>query len=95
METTRLIIVAVGGQGNLLASKVLGEAALTEADIAHLQFAKRFEEEFINQSPAEERSIEETLNLGWKLLKMLPKSEIKRIPPEILEKFWGRDENKG
>ncbi len=74
---------------------VLGEAALTEADIAHLQFAKRFEEEFINQSPTEERSIEETLNLGWKLLKMLPKSEIKRIPPEILEKFWGKDENKG
>ena len=74
---------------------VLGEAALTEADIAHLQFAKKFEEEFINQSPTEERSIEETLNLGWKLLKMLPRSEIKRIPPEILEKFWGKDENKG
>ncbi|HOM27202.1 MAG TPA: V-type ATP synthase subunit B, partial [bacterium] len=67
---------------------VLGEAALTESDIAHLNFARKFEEEFINQGLNENRSIEETLNLGWKLIKMLPKIDIKRIPPFIMEKFW-------
>ncbi|MCM8771686.1 MAG: V-type ATP synthase subunit B [Candidatus Omnitrophica bacterium] len=71
---------------------ILGEAALTEIDILHLNFAKKFEEEFINQGLNENRSIEETLNLGWKLIKMLPKSEIKRIPPFIMEKYW-KEEN--
>ncbi|MCX7917963.1 MAG: V-type ATP synthase subunit B, partial [bacterium] len=67
---------------------VLGEAALTDSDIAHLKFSRKFEEEFINQSLDENRDIEKTLDLGWKLIKMLPKSEIKRIPPHIMEKYW-------
>ncbi|MCM8785643.1 MAG: V-type ATP synthase subunit B [Candidatus Omnitrophica bacterium] len=67
---------------------ILGEAALTESDIAHLSFSRKFEEEFINQGLDENRTIEQTLNLGWKLIKILPKSDIKRIPPQIMEKFW-------
>lgn len=74
---------------------VLGEASLTETDIAHLSFARHFEKEFISQSPDEERTIKETLDIGWKLLHLLPISEIKRIPPEILEKHWSKDETKG
>ncbi|MCD6407555.1 V-type ATP synthase subunit B [bacterium] len=69
---------------------VLGEAALTESDVAHLKFSRMFEEEFINQGKEENRSIEETLDIGWKLLRTLPKSDIKRIPPEILEKYWNK-----
>jgi len=67
---------------------VLGEAALTESDIAHLNFARKFEEEFLTQNKDEERNFVDTLDIGWKLIKTLPKSEIKRIPPEILEKYW-------
>jgi len=67
---------------------ILGEAALTETDIAHLNFAKKFEEEFINQGLDENRSIEQTLDIGWKLLKLLSKSDLKRIPPHIMEKYW-------
>lgn len=67
---------------------VLGEAALTESDIAHLNFSRKFEERFINQGVNENRSIEETLNIGWELLKLIPKSDIKRIPQNIMEKYW-------
>ncbi|MCX8082713.1 MAG: V-type ATP synthase subunit B [bacterium] len=74
---------------------VLGEASLSEVDIAHLTFARQLEKEFISQQPDEERTITETLDIGWKLLHMLPLSEIKRIPPEILEKRWSKDETKG
>ncbi|MCS7202209.1 MAG: V-type ATP synthase subunit B [Dictyoglomus sp.] len=69
---------------------VLGESALTEEDILFLKFAQEFEEKFIKQGEYENRSIFETLNLGWKLLGMLPKSSLKRIRPEYLEEFWGK-----
>jgi len=67
---------------------VLGEASLTETDIAHLQFSKRMEKEFITQRTDEDRTIKQTLDTGWKLLKTLPESEVKRIPPKIMEKYW-------
>ncbi len=70
---------------------VLGESALTEEDILFLRFAQEFEEKFIKQGEYENRSIFETLDLGWKLLRMLPKSSLKRIRPEYLEEFWGRE----
>ncbi|HOL66814.1 MAG TPA: V-type ATP synthase subunit B, partial [bacterium] len=70
---------------------VLGEAALTEADIAHLDFARQFEEKFINQGEQENRTITQTLNLAWQLLRALPRNDIKRIPPEIMEEFWEKD----
>ncbi len=74
---------------------VLGEASLTEADIAHLTFARQLEKEFISQGTDEERTIKQTLDIGWKLLHLLPVSEIKRIPPEIMEKHWSKDETEG
>jgi V/A-type H+-transporting ATPase subunit B len=67
---------------------VLGEAALTEIDKAYVKFADEFEKQFITQGEYEARTIEETLDLGWKLLEILPQSEIKRIPPDILEEFY-------
>jgi V/A-type H+-transporting ATPase subunit B len=67
---------------------VLGEASLTETDIAHLKFSRRLEKEFITQKSDEDRTIKKTLDTGWNLLKTLPKGEVKRIPPEIMDKYW-------
>lgn len=66
---------------------VLGESALDEADKAHLKFADEFEQKFINQGEYDNRSIEETLTIGWELLKMIPKTELKRVKSEMIEKY--------
>lgn len=66
---------------------VLGEAALTPMDRLYAKFSDAFEERYINQGFYENRSIEETLDLGWELLSILPKSEMKRIKPEFVEKY--------
>lgn len=67
---------------------VLGEAALTPIDRLYAKFADEFEKLYVNQSFYENRSIAQTLDIGWKLLKILPRSEMKRIKPEILNKYW-------
>ncbi|MBM3308778.1 MAG: V-type ATP synthase subunit B, partial [Candidatus Altiarchaeales archaeon] len=67
---------------------VVGEEALSSRDKKYLEFAERFEGEFLSQKKDEERSIEETLNLGWDLISILPELELKRIPPELMEKFY-------
>lgn len=67
---------------------VLGEAALTPVDRLYAKFADEFEKKYINQSFTENRTIEETLDIGWSLLKLLPRSEMKRIKPAILDKYW-------
>ena len=67
---------------------VLGEAALTPMDRLYAKFADEFEKQYINQGFYENRTIEETLDLGWKLLAILPKSEMKRIKPDIVEEYW-------
>ncbi len=67
---------------------VLGEAALTPVDRLYAKFADAFEERYIGQGFYEDRTIEETLDLGWELLSILPKSEMKRIKPELIEKYW-------
>jgi len=67
---------------------VLGESALTPMDLIYVDFAKRFEAEFITQGEQENRTIVDALNLGWKLLAILPKSELKRIRPEYIEKYY-------
>ena len=72
---------------------VLGEAALSPVDRLYAKFADAFEAEYINQGFYENRSIEETLDLGWKLLALLPRSEMKRIKPELLEKYWNKAES--
>ena len=71
---------------------VLGESALTPVDRLYAKFADAFEAEYINQSFREDRSIEQTLELGWKLLSILPRSEMKRIKPELVEKYWPKTE---
>ncbi len=71
---------------------VLGESALTPVDRLYAKFADAFEEEYINQSFREDRSIEQTLDLGWKLLSILPRSEMKRIKPELVEKYWPQEQ---
>ena len=70
---------------------VLGEAALTPIDRLYAKFADEFEKRYINQGFDEDRTIEQTLDLGWELLAILPKSEMKRIKPEYLEKYWKGD----
>jgi len=66
---------------------VVGEEALTERDRRYLDFADRFEREFINQGKDEDRSIETTLDLGWELLRTLPEAELKRIDPKFIAKY--------
>lgn len=67
--------------------KILGDSALSEADLAFAEFAKEFEERYINQGYYTNRTIEETLNLGWELLKLIPRSELKRIDDNLIEKY--------
>ncbi len=66
---------------------VIGEEALTERDRKYLIFADRFEEEFVNQGTNEDRSIEDTLDIGWNLLSMLPEGELKRIDDAHVKKY--------
>ncbi len=66
---------------------ILGEAALSEIDKLYAKFADAFERDYVTQGYDENRSIEETLDLGWKLLSILPKSELKRIKPEFIDKY--------
>ncbi len=68
-------------------SAVVGEEALTDTDRKYLKFADEFEERFIRQGYHEDRSIEETLNLGWELLSILPERELKRVKKEHIEKY--------
>ncbi len=67
---------------------VLGEAALTEMDKLYAKFADEFEKEYINQSFNSDRTIEETLDIGWKLLKIFPRSELKRISDALLDEYY-------
>jgi len=66
---------------------ILGEAALSEADKKFAKFADEFEDKYIRQGVDEDRTIKETLDLGWKLLKILPKNELKRVKEEHVEKY--------
>jgi len=68
-------------------SAILGESALSDVDKLYAKFAEAFEEEYVNQGFNANRSIEETLELGWKLLKILPRTELKRIRDEYLDKY--------
>jgi V/A-type H+-transporting ATPase subunit B len=68
-------------------SIILGEAALSEEDKLFVKFSDAFEERFIRQGEYEDRSIEETLAIGWELLKILPRSELKRVKQEQIRKY--------
>ncbi len=67
---------------------ILGEAALSDADKFYAKFADEFEKKYVSQGYETNRSIEETLTIGWNLLTLLPKSELKRIRDEYLEKYY-------
>ena len=66
---------------------ILGESALSDVDKIYAAFAQRFEEEYVNQGFDTNRSIEETLDLGWELLSMLPRTELKRIKEDMLDQY--------
>ena len=69
---------------------ILGEAALSDIDLIYAQFADAFEKEYISQGFNTDRDIEETLNIGWKLLSILPRSELKRIDDKYLDMYYGK-----
>ncbi len=71
---------------------VIGEAALTDLDRKYLEFADRFEKEFISQGHDEHRTIEKTLEIAWNLLSMLPRSELKRIKPKFIDMYMPKKE---
>ena len=66
---------------------ILGESALSDTDKLYAKFADAFEQQFVGQGNETDRTIEETLDLGWELLSILPEVELKRIKPEFIEKY--------
>ncbi len=80
------------GKENKELMSILGEAALSPTDLLYAKFADEFEKRYVNQGTDENRSITETLDLGWDLLSILPASELKRIKPEFIEKYLPKKE---
>lgn len=70
---------------------VLGEAALTPIDLLYAKFADEFEKKYVSQGFENNRSIEETLSIGWELLKLLPRSELRRIREEYLNQYYDKN----
>lgn len=70
---------------------ILGEAALTDVDLKYAAFAVEFEKRYIAQGFETDRTVEETLDLGWKLLSLLPRSELKRIKDEYIDKYLSQE----
>lgn len=69
---------------------ILGDAALSDVDKLYAKFAEAFEKEYVSQGYNTNRTIEETLEIGWKLLSILPRSELKRIKDEYLDMYYGK-----
>jgi len=67
---------------------VLGESALSPMDVRYVRFAEAFEQQYIQQEEYENRTIEQTLQIGWNLLGMLPKAELKRVHDEYIEQYY-------
>lgn len=84
---------AVGKEVRELAV-VLGEASLDDSDKAHLRFAEAFEREFVGQGEFENRSVEESLDIGWRLLTMLPRESLKRVKPDLVDQYMPKTEEK-
>jgi V/A-type H+-transporting ATPase subunit B len=73
-------------------ASVIGEEELGEVDQKYLAFGRAFEREFVNQAHTENRTIEQTLNIGWRLLSLLPKEELTRLSLDELKKYYqGKD----
>ena len=67
---------------------ILGEAALTEIDLQYAKFAEEFEKKYVSQGYEADRDIQETLDIGWELLRILPRSELKRISDKFLDEYY-------
>ncbi len=77
------------GKDQRALSAIVGEEALSEVDRIYLRIADRFESDFVNQGYEEDRSIEDTLDIGWRILGELPERELKRIKPEFIARYRG------
>jgi len=73
-------------------ASIIGEEELSDTDKKYLKFGDRFENEFISQGEYENRSIEQTLSIGWKIIKELPKEELYRLKPEYIKKYMDKDD---
>jgi V/A-type H+-transporting ATPase subunit B len=73
---------------------IVGREALSDRDNKYLDFADRFENEFVQQGYHTNREIEETLDIGWDLLGMLPKAELNRIDEEYIEEYYPEEDQK-
>ena len=76
-------------------SAILGETALSETDRAFADFTEEFDKRYVNQGYNTNRDIQETLDLGWDLLKLIPRSELKRIDIKLIDKYLPLEEEKG
>ena len=70
-------------------ASILGEESLSENDRKYLQFGTAFEKEFLGQDEFDNRSIAETLDIGWRILSLLPRDELYRISPKLIDKYMG------
>jgi V/A-type H+-transporting ATPase subunit B len=68
-------------------AQIIGDEELSTLDKQYLEFGSHFEDDFMNQGEFENRTIEETLNMGWKMLTYLPRTELYRIKPELIDKY--------
>ena len=72
-------------------ASIIGEEELSQIDKMYLKFGEKLESEFLSQDEFEDRTIEQTLDLGWKVLSLLPRSELYRIKPEYIEKYMPKE----
>ncbi|CAI8025431.1 V-type proton ATPase subunit B, partial [Geodia barretti] len=73
---------------------VVGEEALTPDDLLYLEFLQKFEKNFICQGVYDNRTVFESLDIGWNLLRIFPKEMLKRIPQKVLDEYYARDQRK-
>lgn len=90
----QLFAAYASGKESKELSAILGEAALSDTDKLFAKFAEEFEKRYVNQGFSTDRTIEETLDIGWELMRILPESELKRIRKEYIEKYLKKDGNK-
>merc|ERR1711907_547347 len=78
------------GQDAAAMKSVVGEEALSKEDVLHLEFMQKFEEEFVTQGPYDNRTIFDSLDIAWELLRTFPKEMLKRINPKIVAEHYSR-----
>jgi len=89
----QMYVLYATGQDTEAMKSVVGEEALTEEDKMHLDFLGKFNQDFVNQGPYEYRSIFQSLDLGWELMRTFPQAMLKRIKPKTKERFYPRQGN--